>query len=165
MRKEQAPRIPAKGAIPDSPDSMPETIEYDPVQQRLLIDTGYIERVTPAVWGYEVSGKQVLRQWFSYRQKNRDRPLMGDRRPPSKLEEIQAVHWLAEYTTDLLDLLNVLGLLVELEPQQAGLLERICQGSLISLQELTDAGALELPPTQKARRPSPRQRSLLDGLG
>jgi len=31
-------------------------------------------------------------------------------RTPSKLEEIQADHWLAEDTTDLIDLLNVLGL-------------------------------------------------------
>ncbi len=164
LPKEQAPRIPAKGVIPGSPDSMPETIEYDPARQRLRLGTGYIERVTPAVWGYEVSGKQVLRQWFSYRQKNRERPLMGDRRAPSKLEGIQANQWLAEYTTDLIDLLNVLGLLVELEPQQSGLLKRICKGRLISGKELKDAGALDLPARHKARRPPPRQASLLDGL-
>jgi hypothetical protein len=82
--------------------------------------------------------------------------------PPSKLEEIQADHWLAEYTTDLIDLLNVLGLLVELEPQQAHLLERICAGPLISLTELHEARALELPARQKASGRG--ERTLLDDL-
>ncbi len=164
LPKEHAPRIPAKGAIPDSPDAMPETITYDLAQQRLLIGKGFVEGVAPAVWNYEVSGKQVLRQWFSYRQKDRDRPVMGDRRPPSKLEEVQADHWLADYTTDLIDLLNVLGLLVELEPKQADLLERLCAGSLISLTELNEAQALELPAKRASRKKSTGQQSLLVGL-
>ncbi len=57
-----------------------------------------------------MSGKHVLRQWFSDRQKDRSRPIMGDRRPPSKLGEVQPDHWPADYTTDLIDLLSVLGL-------------------------------------------------------
>lgn len=77
---------------------------------------------------YEVSGKRVFTQWFSYRKKNRERPMIGDRRPPSKLGEIQPDHWPAEYTTELLHVLNVLALLVKLEPEQAQLLEAICEG-------------------------------------
>jgi hypothetical protein len=50
---------------------------------------------------------------------NRERPILGDRRQPSLLGDIQPDHWLAEYTTELVNLLNVLGLLVELEPGQA----------------------------------------------
>ncbi len=38
------------------------------------------------------SGKHVVRQWFSDRQKDRSRPIMGDRRPPSKLGEVQPDH-------------------------------------------------------------------------
>ena len=60
------------------------------------------------------SGKRVLTQWFSYRKKNRERPIIGDRRPPSKLGEIQPDRWLGEYTTELLNVLNVLGRLVAL---------------------------------------------------
>jgi hypothetical protein len=45
LPKDHSPRIPAKGAIPDSLDAMPETIEYDLAQQRLLIGGGYVERV------------------------------------------------------------------------------------------------------------------------
>lgn len=56
----------------------------------------------------------------------------GDRRPPSPLEKIQPEHWLAEYTEDLLNLLNVLGRLAALEPRQVDLMERICAGPLIA---------------------------------
>jgi hypothetical protein len=84
------------------------------------------------VWQYEVSGKRVLTQWFSYRKKNRERPIIGDRRPPSKLGDIQPDHWLAEYTTELLNVLRVLALLVELESQQAELLEAICEGPTLA---------------------------------
>ncbi|MDI9434127.1 MAG: N-6 DNA methylase [Planctomycetota bacterium] len=163
LPKGRAPRIPSQGAIPDTPNAMPETIAYDPARQRLLIGDGYVEPVPAAVWEYEVSGKQVLRQWFSYRQKNRERPVMGDRRPPSKLEEVKADHWLAEYTSDLIDLLNVLGLLVELEPEQADLLDRICAGTLIGLSELDNAKALELPPRRRRKPSDKRQMNFLDG--
>jgi hypothetical protein len=70
----------------------------------------------------------VLTQWFSYRRKNRERPIIGARRPPSKLGDIQWDHWLAEYTTELLNVLHVLTLLVEMEPVQAQVLEAICEG-------------------------------------
>jgi hypothetical protein len=42
-----------------------------------------------AVWAYQVSGKPVLTHWFSYRRRNRDRPIIGDRRSPSPLADIQ----------------------------------------------------------------------------
>jgi predicted helicase len=144
-----APTIPKEGAISDDPDEMPDTINYDAGNQRLLVGHGFIDRVPLAVWKYEVSGMQVLLQWFSYRKKNRERPIIGDRRPPSPLGDIQPDHWLPEYTTELLNVLNVLGLLVDLEPKQADLLERICAGPLISNAELKAAGALEVPPAPK----------------
>ncbi len=128
LPKERAPRIPKEGAIPDDADSMPDEIEYDETRHRLLIGKGFIDNVPAAVWQYEVSGKRVLTQWFSYRKKNRERPIIGDRRPPSKLGDIQPDHWLAEYTTELLNVLHVLALLVEMEPAQAKLLEEICGG-------------------------------------
>ncbi len=107
---------------------MPDEIQYDEAKRRLMIGTGFIDNVPPAVWQYEVSGKRVLTQWFSYRKKNRERPIIGDRRPPSKLGDIQPDHWLAEYTTELLNVMNVLALFVEMEPDQAKLLEAICEG-------------------------------------
>lgn len=138
----QAPRIPAAGAIPQGPDAMPDVMEYDPATQRLRIGGGYVENVTPAVWEYEVSGKHVLRQWFSYRRAHRERPIIGDRRPPSPLGDIQPDAWPAEYTTELLNVLHVLGWLVQLEPAQADLLDRICASETLSVDALSEAGAL-----------------------
>ena len=103
------------------------------------------------MWDYEVSGKNVLRQWFSYRKRDRSRPIIGDRRPPSPLDEIQPDHWLAEYTSDLLNLLNVLGRLVQLEPKQADLLERIAASELITAEQLRQAGVLPPRIPAKAR--------------
>lgn len=136
------PRIPAEGAIPLDAESMPDSLDYDAAKQRLLVGGGFVENVPPAVWHYAVSGKQVLVQWFSYRRKNRERPIIGDRRPPSPLGNIQRGHWLAEYTTELLNVLNVLGWLVGLEPQQAALIEKICAGPMITADDLNAAGAL-----------------------
>ena len=134
------PQVPKGGAIPTTPEGMPDTLTYNVEQQRLNVGSGYIEPVPPAVWHYQVSGKQVLVQWFSYRKKTRERPLIRDRRKPSPLGDIQPDHWLAEYTTELLNVLNVLGLLVELEPQAAELLESICSGPLISEANLRGEG-------------------------
>lgn len=137
----QRPQVPVGGAIPNTPEGMPDTLSYDPVQKRLNVGQGHITPVPQEVWEYEVSGKQVLVQWFSYRRKNRERPQIGDRRPPSPLGDIQPDHWLPEYTTELLNVLNVLGLLVELEPNADELLSRIISGPLITQSMLEVAGA------------------------
>jgi hypothetical protein len=134
-----APRIPIDGAIPSDPEHMPDTISYEGIHRRLWIGRGYIDNVPPTVWVYEVSGKQVLSQWFSYRRRNRERPQIGDRRTPSPLGDIQPDTWLAEYTTELLNLLNVLGRLVAFESAQADLLERICAGPTLTQEALRDA--------------------------
>ena len=91
------------------------------------------------VWAFEVSGKHVVRQWFSYRRKSRERPVIGDRRN-SDLGKIQPDHWLAEYTTELLNLLHVLGRLVALHPAQADLLARICEGETTPAADLNTEG-------------------------
>src|SRR5207248_2025309 len=143
LPKERAPRIPKDGAIPDDPNSMPDDIGYDETRRRLLIGKGFIDNVPAAVWQYEVSGKRVLTQWFSYRKRNRERPIIGDRRPPSKLGDIQPDHWLAEYTTELLNVLHVLALLVELEPAQAKTLEMICGGPTLDYRQIGRASCRE----------------------
>lgn len=131
------PEVLAGRGIRSTPEGFPETIDYDAAQQQLKVGTGRIGPVPPAVWAYQVSGKQVLRQWFSYRKKNRDRPQIGDRRAPSPLGDIQPDHWLPEYTEELLNVLNVLGLLVDLEPRQADLLKRVVDGPLVTPDKLT----------------------------
>jgi type ISP restriction-modification system protein len=141
LPKGQAPTIPKGGAIPGPPEPLPDTMHYDEGKRRLHVGKGYIDNVPPEVWAYEVSGMNVLRQWFSYRKRDRTRPIIGDRRPPSPLSFIQPDHWLSEYTSDLIDLLNVLGRLVLLEPKQAALLDDILAGELIERAKLEASGA------------------------
>jgi hypothetical protein len=158
LPKESAPSIPKAGAIPSAPEPLPDTMEYDPATRRLKVGKGFVENVTPEMWAYEVSGKQVLWHWFSYRRRDRTRPLIGDKRPPSPLDSIQPDHWLPEYTTDLLDLIHVLGRLIALEPQQADLLTRICDSPLLSADELRNAGAFtyseDQAPSKKSKSKS-----------
>ena len=164
LPKGKLPRIPAAGAIPQDPVAMPDQINYDATTKRLHIGTGFVENVDPAIWQYEVSGKQVLLHWFSYRKKDRDRPIMGDRRPPSPLGSIQPDHWLPEYTTELINVLNVLGCLVDLEPKQAVLLEEICAGPTISVEDLREAGALDVPEDDNKGKAKAPAGALLDEM-
>jgi hypothetical protein len=135
MAEGSRPLFPADGAIPGAPEPLPDTMVYDPSTRRLRVGNGFVENVSPEMWAYEVSGKQVLWHWFSYRRRSREKPQIGDRRPPSPLDRVQPEHWLPEYTSDLIDLLNVIGRLVELEPRQADLLERILAGGKIEAAE------------------------------
>lgn len=154
LPEQHRPTIPKGGAIPQDPESMPDSIRYDAEKRRLLVGQGYVENVPPAVWNYDVSGKQVLLQWFSYRKRNRERPIIGDRRKPSPLGDIQPDHWLPEYTTELLNLLNVLGLLVDLEPSQADLLSRICSGPTIPADQLIQD---QPEPSQHIKKPGEKR--------
>lgn len=89
-------------------------------------------------------------------------PLIGDRRPPSLLGNPQPDHWLAEYTTELLNVLNVLGWLVGLEPWQAALLEKICGASTFPADELRIAGTFEVSAMKKGSDDQPGQSQLFD---
>ncbi len=155
MAKGEGPVIPMGGGIPGAPEPLPDTMDYDPATKRLTIGKGFIDNVPKAVWDYEVSGKNVLRQWFSYRKLDRSRPIIGDRRQPSPLDKIQPEHWPDEYTRDLMDLLHVLGRLVALEPAQADLLERVLAAPLIP--------AAGLAPPRREIPPSPPGEKVPEG--
>lgn len=136
LDKAHAPIIPVGGTIPGAPEPLPDTMDYDPMTRRLTVGKGHVDNVMPEVWNYEVSGKQVVWQWFSYRRRDRTKPVIGDRRPPSPLDSIQPDHWLGEYTIDLMNLLHVLGRLVLLEPRQAALLDEILAQPLLGIADL-----------------------------
>jgi len=122
------PTIPAGGALPTRLEDMPHDLTYDPTQQILKIGTGRVANVSPQVWAYQVGGKRVLSQWWSYRRFDRSKPPMGDKRPPSPLGDIQPEIWPPQYTSELLNVLRVLTRLVRLEPAQADLLHQIVEG-------------------------------------
>lgn len=85
--------------------------------------------------------------------------------PAVEARDVQPGRWLAEYTTELINVLNVLGRLVNLERAQAELLEQVCSGETISDGELRGAGtymkSTTLTPGAE-HRTSPNQPSLLD---
>ncbi len=131
-----APRLPAGQApavtvmIPSGASRMPNLLVYYPATRELAVGEGRISNVTAEMWSYTVSGVNVLQRWFSYRRQDRERPVIGDRRV-SALMDIQSDHWRHEYTEELIDLLNVLGLLVELEPRQQALIDEVLANDLI----------------------------------
>jgi hypothetical protein len=149
LKPGEAPVIPREGAIPGAPEPLPDNMDHDPATNRLTIGKGYVENVPKAVFDYEVSGKKVLRQWFSYRRRDRSRPVIGDRRPPSPLDAIQPDHWPADYTSDLIDLLNVLGRLVKLTPRRHDARSR----------RRTRKPARNRQGRRQAESPTPRQRA------
>lgn len=130
------PRLPADRApasrspIPGTPPEFPNSMEYDADERQLRIGTGTFDHVTAEIRNYEIDGVNVLDKWFSYRRLDRSRSVIGDRRV-SDLMKIQPDHWLEEYTRDLVDLLNAVGLLVELEADQGSALDEVLAGEMI----------------------------------
>jgi hypothetical protein len=145
------PRLPPRErpkvtiTIPDTPDLMPERIDYDEAARALHVGDGVIAPVPPEVWEYHVSGMRVVKKWFGYRKKN------PSTKRSSALNDIRAESWTADMTGELLDLLNVLGRCVALEPTQGRLLDTLLAGPLISVTDLTGAGVLPIPAL--ARKP------------
>lgn len=156
------PRISQEGSIPSAADRFPDQIWYDETSARLHVGDGFIDNVPMDVWTYEVSGKQVLLQWFSYRKLDRTRPMIGDRRDPSTLEEIQPDGWIAEYTAELINLLHVLGLIRALEAHQAELLKEIIAGPMVSSTEFPKRAVETKPKIKRAKKVDERQGTLLD---
>jgi Type ISP C-terminal specificity domain/N-6 DNA Methylase len=140
--------------IPTEPEPLPERIHYNPVAETLLVGAGEIHPVRPAVWAYEVSGMRVVRKWF----RSRTRKPTG--RHPTELDHIRPSYWTIETIDELLDLLQVLSMLVDLEPAQSELLNRVCAGPLITVDDLIAASVLPVPPPAQ-RAPSADQQPTL----
>jgi hypothetical protein len=132
-------RAKVQAAIPGTAEGIPDDISYDAETATLRVGAGRISPVRPEVWAYEVSGMKVVKKWFGYRKKN------PAGRKSSPLDDINTEEWPAEFTTELLQLLNVLTLCVELEPDQADVLERICNGPLVTLADLELANVFPVP--------------------
>lgn len=147
---DEPPRMPEglrpklNGVIAPEPSDIPETICYDSESHTLHIGHGTISPVPAKVWSYNVSGMNVLGKWFSYRK------LDPAGKRTSELDHINSDIWLPNYSTDLLDLLNVLCRLVALEPAQESILDRICTNPTISTETLASVGVL--PPPQRKRK-------------
>lgn len=135
--------------IPHTPEGMPATIEHssdDPdaeTDDMLLVGGSRFQPVAAAVWHYDVGGKPVLRQWFAYRKRE------PGGRVTSPLDLIVADHWSREDTVELRELLSVLRRLTDLAPAHAELLDQVCDGPLITVDDLTLARVLPVPDSRR----------------
>jgi hypothetical protein len=155
------PRLPddrrptAAVEIPIEPERFPQRITYDPATQTLLVGEGQIRLVPPAVWAYEVSGMRVVRKWF------RSRTGKPTGRHPTLLDYTRPTYWTSTMNDELRDLLHVLGLLIDLEPAQRDLLQRVCAGPLVTVDDLLTAGVLPVPPSAQRAIPADDRQTAL----
>lgn len=140
-------------AIPDSESDMPDEIEFDAAASIMHVGLGRISGVTSEMLEYETSGYPIVRRWFAKRKQH------PEGRRSSPLDDIVAKSWDPDWTTELIDLLHVIALLVKLEPDQAGLLEEIASGPLITVEDLASAGVLPVKERPTAEKP-PKQTQL-----
>ena len=160
-RPEGAPRLPPGQRpqiireISDDREAMPDTIRYEASTAELHVGDEIIGPVSPEAWGYQVCGRLVIRQWFSFRQRTRQH-----QNRTSPLDDMRVDGWTYHLNRDLLNLINVLTRLVELQPRQETLLQGICDGSLITLSDLQLAGLSPPSPAAKKAPRLPRQDEL-----
>lgn len=147
------PRVMA--AIPDTEDGMPVEATYDAKTETLCIGDGRISPVRRDVWEFEVSTYRVVQRWL----KRRLRVPEGKR--SSELDNIVARSWSPDTTTELLAMLNAVTLLIDAQPRQADLLERVMVGPLVTVEHLTAAGVLPVRPSDR-RPPKRMPTSLFD---
>jgi hypothetical protein len=140
-------------AIPDTESDMPDEIKFDPATNVLLLGKGRIAGVTSEMWEYETSGYKIVRRWFAKRKRH------PEGRRSSPLDDIVAESWDPDWTTELVDLLHVIALLIQLEPDQASVLQEISAGPLITVDDLASAGVLPVEERPGAEKP-PKQTQL-----
>ncbi|TKA11955.1 type ISP restriction/modification enzyme [Actinacidiphila oryziradicis] len=140
------------------PAVLPDFLGYDSERQALLVGTGVFLGVSERMRYYDVGGRKVLDGWLAVR---------GSRptgRIGSPLDRTRSKRWKPEWSTELAEVLSVLRHLTELEPAQASLLERVLEGPLIDVAELTRRGVLEPPGYTKGARLAVPDEDVLPGL-
>ena len=110
-------------AVPS--EGLPEKFSYSETTKILSVGDGQFGPVKSNVWEYEVSGLKVVQSWLGYRLANRK----GKKSSP--LDNIAPAGWSSEFTTEFLQLLNLLERTVELHSCQADLLKSVVSGPLL----------------------------------
>ncbi len=128
-------------AVPADPEGYPNDFSYDPRTKTLHVGAGAFAPVEAEVWGFSVSGLEVLRSWLGYRMRERSG------RSSSPLDAIRPERWTAELTRELLELLWVLEATVGLWPELAAKLEEVVSGPVFA--------AAELPAPETSERAAP----------
>ncbi|MBI4081006.1 MAG: hypothetical protein HY423_00205 [Candidatus Lambdaproteobacteria bacterium] len=127
-------------AVAEQPQQHPETFEYEEAAQTLHVGQGEFAPVPPDVWGFSVSGLEVVHSWLAYRMKS------GAGRKSSPLDKIRPERWSAQLTEELLHLLWVLEATLAMFPPLTEHLRAVVEGPLFA--------AADLPaPTVAERKP------------
>lgn len=129
----------------------PDDFEYDESGKTLRVGAGEFGPVGPEVWGFSVSGFQVVKSWLGYRMRE------GAGQRSSPLDEIRPTRWTAQFTRELLELLWVLEATVERWPALAEMLEAVVAGDCFR--------ADELPVPEAWEREAPRVRRVSESSG
>ena len=104
---------------------------------------GEFAPVAPEVWGFSVSGLEVVKSWLGYRMLERSG------RSSSDLDKIRPERWTAEFTRELLELLWVLEATVALWPGLEEKLERIVSGETFAAADLPEPSEGERKPPER----------------
>jgi len=115
-------------AITELPQSS-SAIIYDSELRHLRIGDGEIALVSPEVWSFEVSGMEVVKKWLGYRTAT---PAGRAARSGSPLDRLRPETWLADWSTELLEVISVLQSTLDLLPQGTQLLDDILMSPLIA---------------------------------
>ena len=121
-------KIKCKKPVSETP--LPGGFSYKESNRVLSVGDGEFGPVPPGVYEYEVSGLKVVQSWLG------NRTGKGKGKKSSPLDDIQPGRWTAEYTSELLRLLNLLDRTLALQGQQEDLLDHILKSKLISADEL-----------------------------
>lgn len=113
---------------PSDPANYPDRFHYDPATQELHIGKGVFAPVRREVWGFSLSGFEVVKSWLAYRMRDRS----GKKSSP--LDDIRPERWI--FDGELLNLLWVLDHTVDLQPTLAALLEKVLASVLFTAAEL-----------------------------
>jgi len=143
--------------IPDDAPMMPTSIDYAEETATLFVGTGTIAPVQKKVWEYDISGVRVIRRWFERRKKE------PEGRKFSPLDSISPATWSPEWTTELLEMINMISMLTDLDPAQEALLDRLLASPLVSVADLTAADLL--PPQELVKPEKARARGSLFDAG
>lgn len=123
-----------KVGTPANSSDYPEDFSYDDKAQELHVGKGVFDHVRPDVWGFTVSGFEVVKSWLDYRKRVRG----GKKSSP--LDDIRPEVW--QFDEELLDLLWVLEATLDLMPEVTKTLKKIIEGGVfyaIDFPEPTDA--------------------------
>ncbi|MGG2465145.1 type ISP restriction/modification enzyme [Streptomyces sp. RGM 3693] len=141
------PRLPGgrrpyvRAALPTR--GLPETLDYAPDDEALLLGSGRIAPVPAGAWEFHAGGVRVVEEWFAQRA---GAPAAGaESAEPGSLAALRSTAWPQEWTSELLELVTALALLAELAPETVELTHAVEAGPRLGAEELRAAGVLPVP--------------------